>query len=84
MVGGVAEKNTQVRKSIDECDSKDIVYVSLFGIKSTNEISNCYNHIGSIGKTLGNLASIGCSRRFLRATTIHWHIVLICIYCYLS
>lgn len=53
-------KTTQVRKSIDECDNKDIIYVSLFGIKSTNELSNCYDK-GVFGKVLGNLAAIGTS-----------------------
>ena len=54
-------KTTQIRKSLNEIDSKDIIYVSLFGAKDVNELSSCFNSVGKILKTIGNVASIGLS-----------------------
>lgn len=54
-------KTTQVRDTISECDGHDVIYVSLFGIKSVDELGCCYGKIGKVGKTIGNIATIGLS-----------------------
>lgn len=54
-------KTTQVRECINEIDSKDIIYVSLFGVKNGDELSSCYHSVGKIAKIIGNAASIGLS-----------------------
>ena len=54
-------KTTQIRKSIKEIKNKKIVYVSLFGTKSTNELSLCYKKIGVKSTIIGNMALIGLS-----------------------
>ena len=54
-------KTTQIRKSIEAIKNKKIIYVSLFGIKSTDELTLCYNKIGRKTRIAGNVASIGFS-----------------------
>lgn len=54
-------KTTQVHKTIGKIKSKDIVYVSLFGIKNINELTPCFTNIGKGIKTAGTVVSAGTS-----------------------
>ena len=54
-------KTTQVHKTIDKIKNKDIIYISLFGIKSLNELSACFTNIGKGIKTAGAVISTGTS-----------------------
>ena len=54
-------KTTQIRKCIDEIGSRNIIYVSLFGIKSIDDLSPCYVRLGKAVKNAMEVASIGIS-----------------------
>lgn len=54
-------KTTQIRKCIEEVGSRNIIYVSLFGIKSINDLSPCYVRLGKAVKNAMEVASIGIS-----------------------